>query len=177
MIPIPLSTYLVCVPDPGCSQHSTPFSMGQGCHTPVNALVSRDAVQRHRRASSRYGMQTLALFTVNLEIAGLCSLHGNLLLQGATCSMDLQRLLAAPIARIGAPIRRHLQSMQLGAPQRSNASRADNLPCTATGGGGGAGDKGPPGGSGGKGEGNGEGDDGDELLSKKQVRTYRSVPP
>lgn len=94
-----------------------------------------------------------------------------LLLQGPACNADFQSILAAPIARIGAPIRRHLQSMQLGFLQRSGFGRADNLPCTATGGGGGTGDNSPPGGSGGGGDGDGEGDEDDELLSKKQVCT------
>ncbi|KAK9909941.1 hypothetical protein WJX75_009820 [Coccomyxa subellipsoidea] len=59
--------------------------------------------------------------------------------------------------------------MQLGFLQRSGFGRADNLPCTATGGGGGTGDNSPPGGSGGGGDGDGEGDEDDELLSKKQA--------
>ena len=99
-------------------------------------------------------------------------IHGISLLQGPACTADFQRMVAGPISRLSLPIRQHLDSMQLGFLQRCGTNRADNLPCTATGGGGGSGVKLPPGGgSGGGGEGSGEGDDADELLSKKQACT------
>lgn len=95
------------------------------------------------------------------------------MLQGPACAADFQRMVSGPVSRLSSPIRQHLESMQVAFLQRSGTTRADTLPCTATGGGGGSGVKLPPvGGSGGAGEGSGEGDDADELLSKQQARTH-----
>lgn len=88
------------------------------------------------------------------------------------CGAELPRMLAAPVASIGAPIRQHLQSLRLNVMERSSRRSADSLPCSATGGGGNSPrDKGPPGGSGGGGDGSGDEDNDDELLSKKQACT------